>query len=167
MAREEHEREDLLREATAFVDRAEFDVAGFALPVFVGFRENGAASIYFGPDRVYHFNADGELRRAYRDGLLYKADRCNLVSLERKRNTQETSLVARPLSEEEAKAFLREMRAALARFGAAFAAQQVASRGEVTSPSTSASGKTAMGRIKKWLAELPIDFEIARSPRAY
>src|SRR5687767_3585112 len=115
MAREEHDREDLLREATAFVDRAEFAVSGFASPVFVGLRRDGAASIYVNSDRVYHFNAAGELRRAYCDGLLYKADRGNLVSLDRRRDANETSLVSRRLPAEETRAFLEEMLKSLAR----------------------------------------------------
>lgn len=57
MAREEADREDLLDEGRALVDRAAFAVAPFAEPVFIGFRWDGAASVFFGPDRVYHFNA--------------------------------------------------------------------------------------------------------------
>ena len=164
MAREEQDREDLLREATAFVDRAEFAVAGFESPVFVGFRENSAASVYFGPDRVYHFNADGELRRAYRDGLLYKADRGELVSLDRRRDAHETSLVARRLSAEDTSAFLNELNTALLRFATAFSSHQGVTGGEVTSAATAANGQTAAGCIEKWLTELPRQFRIAQSP---
>ena len=71
-------REDLLREATALVERIElvphrdrqFDASE---PIVVGFRADGALSIFFGDDPVYQFNAAGELRRAYCDGLLFKA----------------------------------------------------------------------------------------------
>ena len=63
MAREEADREDLMREATALVQRAEFSAGG--KPVFVGFRTNGAASVFFDSDPVYQFNSNGELRRAF------------------------------------------------------------------------------------------------------
>ncbi len=64
MARHEEEREDLMRDAKALVDRIELVVPGFEEPVVVGFRTNGAASFYFGQDAVYHFNSQLELRRA-------------------------------------------------------------------------------------------------------
>ncbi len=82
MARDEQDREDLLREATALVERVELaptdNEAGEH--IVIGFRAGGAASVYFGGDTAYHFNSDGELRRAYADGLLYKADIGRLTS---------------------------------------------------------------------------------------
>ena len=48
MARDEDSREDLLREATALVQRVELQVEGFAEPIVAGFRRDGAASFYFG-----------------------------------------------------------------------------------------------------------------------
>ena len=166
MAREEHDREDLLREATAFVDRAEFDVPGFATPVFVGIRQDGAVSVYFGPDQVYHVNARGELRRAYLNGLLYKADRGQLVSLERRREAVATSLVARRLSAEETAVFLREMHSALATLADSVQGEKITIRGQVTSSETAGRNQTAYSRIAKWLAEIPQQLAVARSPRA-
>src|SRR5262245_38318908 len=72
MARQESDREDLLREATALVERAELKVAGEPEPVTVGFRRDGSLSVFFGSVAVYQFNTAGELRRAFADGLLYK-----------------------------------------------------------------------------------------------
>ena len=70
MARDESDREDLLREATALVERIELAPADAADDehIVAGFRRDGALSIYFGADPVYHFNSAGELRRAYCDG---------------------------------------------------------------------------------------------------
>jgi hypothetical protein len=167
MARDEHDREDLLREATAYVDRAEFSIPGFASPVFIGFRRNGAASIYFDPDCVYHFNSAGKLRRAYRDGLLFKAEEGQLISMARRRDANETSLMARRQSVDETRAFLEEMKASIARLKAVFAARQAAASGQVTSSPTAARGQTAVGRIELWLTEAPHDFAVAQSPHAH
>ena len=42
MARRESDREDLLREATALVERAELTIEGFDEPIVVGFRRDGS-----------------------------------------------------------------------------------------------------------------------------
>ena len=52
MALHEQDREDLLSEATALVQRVELRVEGFAEPVIVGFRRGGEASVFFGADPV-------------------------------------------------------------------------------------------------------------------
>ena len=73
MARNQSDREDLLREATALVERAELRISGWSEPVVVGFRRGGGASLFFGGKEVYQFNAGGELRRAFVAGRLIKA----------------------------------------------------------------------------------------------
>ena len=90
MARDQSSREDLLREATALVERIELRIAGPMSVkhdrddhVVVGFRANGSASFFFGEDPVYQFNSAGQLRRAYCGGLLIKAAHGRLVSLQR------------------------------------------------------------------------------------
>jgi hypothetical protein len=119
MAREESNREDLLREATALVERIELvpkaaestlsTIAAGDEPIVAGFRADGALSIFFGADAVYQFNAAGELRRAYRDGLLFKAVNCRLVSLRRERNEHEVQLVRHELSDAEQEEFVSAM----------------------------------------------------------
>src|SRR5512134_1308657 len=93
MARQESEREDLLREATALVERAELQLPSFAEPIVVGFRSGGAASFFFGSDPVYQFNSTGQLRRAFVAGKLLKAERGRLVALARERTAEEVALV--------------------------------------------------------------------------
>lgn len=90
MAVQESDREDLIREAVAFVDRVEWIAPHEAEPVFVGLRKDGSLSVYFGQDPVYQFNPDMQLRRAYVDGLLYRTQGETLASLERKRTAAET-----------------------------------------------------------------------------
>lgn len=96
MARQEHDREDLFAEAQALVPRAELQVPGNPLPVVVGFRGD-CGSAYFGPQAVYHFSADGRLRRAYLSGELYKAEAGRLVALRRRRRPEAVLLDRREL----------------------------------------------------------------------
>jgi hypothetical protein len=165
MAREEQDREDLLRDATAYADRAELDFPGFESPVFFGLRRDGAASVYFSADRVYHFNARGELRRAYLDGLLYKADQGQLVAMARQRSDTETSLESRRLSADETRRLLAGMQRELLQLAEWFASDTAAARRQVTSADTAAHGQTACGRIADWLNRMPQQFGVARSPR--
>src|SRR4051812_13576909 len=113
MAREESSREDLLREATALVERIELipDSSGelTGTRIVAGFRRDGALSIFFGDDTVYQFNAASELRRAYCDGKLFKAARGRLAALKRVRTEHELQLVRHDLSETEQATFLAEM----------------------------------------------------------
>ncbi len=110
MARQEHDREDLLREATALVQRVQWLVAGLPEPVVVGFRRDGCGSIYLGGDEAYHFNTRGALRRAFVSGVLYKAERGTLVAMQRQRRAHAVELCSRRLSAEETAAFLQRMR---------------------------------------------------------
>ena len=105
MAREESQREDLMGEATALVERIELAVPGQD-PIVAGFRVDGAFSIFFGEDPAYHFNAAGELRRAYCDGLLIKATSGQLASLRRERTAHETQLVRHELTASEQAEYL-------------------------------------------------------------
>src|ERR1700704_5517811 len=104
MAREESSREELLREATALVERVELipNVAISDGHIVAGFRRNGALSVFFGEDPVYQFNAAGELRRAYTNGKLLKADRGRLAALQRVRTQNEVQLVRHELDETDA-----------------------------------------------------------------
>jgi len=116
MTRREVDKEDLLREATALVQRAELELLGdLAVPhVIAGFRHKGAASFFFGADPVYHFNEDGELRRAYCDGLLIKANDGKLFSLRRERRQGEIQLLRHDFTDAEQNEFVQRMQNALA-----------------------------------------------------
>jgi hypothetical protein len=120
MAREESSREDLLREATALVERIELRITSpMAAPrdredhVVAGFRANGAASFFFGDDPVYQFNSVGQLRRGYCGGLLFKAAHGRLVSLQRVRLESETQLLSHQLTDSEQLSFTGEMQTRL------------------------------------------------------
>lgn len=103
MAREEADREDLLRQATGLADRAELQATGAATEWFpesivIGFRRNGAASVYVSQDEVYQFDAMGHWRRSYLAGRLLKAEDGRLVELTRQRSDHLTVLVRRDLA---------------------------------------------------------------------
>lgn len=84
MAREEHNREDLMRDARALERRAEIELPE-DLRLVLGKHRRGGLSFYFGEDPVFHLNSQGELRRAYAEGRLYKAEGGRLIEMERVR----------------------------------------------------------------------------------
>jgi len=109
MARHEADREDLMREATALRNRAEFCLASSTDPIIAGFRNEGALSIYFAGDPAYHFDADGQLRRAFAGGFLYRTQGTTLARLQRKRDDQRSILERHDLSPDELQTFLAEV----------------------------------------------------------
>lgn len=111
MAREVHEREELLREATALVPRIELRVkrGELASEVFAGFRGEGALSLYFDQDPVYHFNSRKQLRRAFAEDRLIKTQQGKLVSMRRVRGPQSTDLHSHELSPDEVRQFCEAM----------------------------------------------------------
>jgi hypothetical protein len=149
MARQESDKEDLLREATALVERVELAPAGSLQDehIVAGFRHDGAASIFFGTDPVYHFNAAGELRRAYCDGLLFKAASGRLVSLSRKRRQNEVQLLRHELTEAEQPAFLARLRERLDRLSTALDTAEYAVKGQMPGDAD------VLGRLQAWLTQ--------------
>lgn len=158
MASQSTDREDLLREATALVERAELCVPGWEEPLIIGFRRDGSASFFLGADPVYQFNSAGELRRAYVGGLLYKAEKGRLVSLRRERSAGESALVRHELSIEETNSLLAAMQEQLGRLRDALAG------GEGTILRQVPADSDVLGRIRKWLAALPQTTAIAAAP---
>lgn len=160
MARREEDREDLLREATALVERAEFRLIGEPEPVVVGFRRNNSASIFFGGEPVYQFNALGELRRAYDQGLLYKAEHGALVSLCRRRVPGEVQLVRKELSADESAQFLAQIARRLAVLRDDLRSGRFELVGQVP------ESVDVCHRIVEWLNRLALPPAVAASPRA-
>ena len=107
MAQQESDREDILREATALVERAELQLEGVAEPLVFGFRANGALSVFVTQDEVYQFDAEGCWRRGYLHGRLLKAERGQIVEMIRERTPQQTVLRSRPWSPDEQDEYAR------------------------------------------------------------
>ena len=161
MSRSESDREDLLREATALVERIELPLPGYDEPIVVGFRKDGSASFFFGPDPVYQFNTAGELRRAYANGLLYKAETGRLVSLRRERSATETALVRHELTPDETTALLAGL---TGHFEQLRAALQVDAHQVLREVPAAAN---LPPRILAWLQQLPTTIPIASAPRVH
>jgi hypothetical protein len=158
VARDEHDREDLLTQATALVERAELLVAGEAEPVVVGFRRDDSASAYFGAEPAFHFNAVGELRRAFDEGLLYKAEKQRLVSLKRERVRGEVQLLRHELTDKETRLFLDKLARRLARLRSTLAQGDWRLVGQVPASSD------VVARIRRWLDRLAWPPPLAGSP---
>jgi len=163
MAREEHDREDLLRDATAFVERIEFEPNQSAVDgkdhIFVGFHRDGAASFYFGADPVYHFNSRRQLRRAFRDSLLFKAEHGQLVSLQRVRQDGEVQLQRNELSDKQTEPVLADAQHRLRELKLA------CEQGTLTIVGQVPRNADVLARVALWLDQLR-DLQIARTPHA-
>jgi len=115
MPRHEAEREDLMAEATALHERVELAVPGEPGNVVAGFRDDGRFSIYFGGDPVFHFDADGGLRRAFVAGRLYRSKKQTLARLTRTRADDAVYLERHDLDPRELRDFLNRMQVRLTR----------------------------------------------------
>jgi hypothetical protein len=160
MAREGHDRENLLAEAKALVERASVALPGCVEEVLVGFRRDGGASFYFGAEPVYQFTSVGHLRRAFVGGLLYKAERGRLVSLTRRRTSVAVELVHQQLSASAQRAFLANLRRHLDALRDALAGGDFHLVGQVP------EGADVIGRVRAWLEQRAGPIDIAGSPRA-
>jgi hypothetical protein len=120
MARTKTDREDLMTDAVAFVRRIEFTVPAQESRVVCGIRRDGAFSIYAGQDSVFHFDRNCRLRRAFRNGRLYRTQGDTLAELTRERG-ESTTLVRNDLSPTLLAEFLRDMRQTLQALRAALA----------------------------------------------
>jgi hypothetical protein len=150
MARITHDREDLLREATALTPRVvlAMDIEGERCEVFAGFRGE-SLSIYFGPSPVYHFNATGELRRAFLDDGLIKAESGQLICLVRERSAPQVVLASTPLSAEESGKFLDQMSNRLSDLRCHLSRREFEIIGQVPDDSD------AVSRLTQWLTDWP------------
>lgn len=150
MARRESQREDLLQEATALGERVELRLPDQPEPIVAGFRRDGSASFFFGESPVYQFNSRHELRRGFRGGLLYKAERGRLVEMRRERTAGAVELHSRPLTEDESAEFLLAAKEELIRLRETLAAGHGKVVGQVP------ADKDVAARVLAWLRE-PLD----------
>jgi hypothetical protein len=129
MAKIESDKEDLIVEATALVERAEY------LPdneptfpwnvVTIGYRKDGSLSLYCDQDPFYQFDNAGRLRRAHVGGLLYRSQSGTLAELNRQRTEHQTILQRKDLNTDQKNQFQRQMTDCLNRLQSAFGAGQL------------------------------------------
>lgn len=105
MARHETDREDLFAEAVALTRRLAGRMSETGPNIVAGFRENGWLSVYLGPDPMYQFDEFGRLRRAFREGLLYRTQGTTLARLRRERTPETTELLRSDLTSGELSEF--------------------------------------------------------------
>ncbi|MFO0820118.1 MAG: hypothetical protein U1A77_19365 [Pirellulales bacterium] len=158
MARQEVDREDLLREATALVERIEIEVDSWPDPVVVGFRRGGEGSVYFGADPVYQFNLHSELRRGYLRGRLIKAERRCLVIMDRQRSETEVALIRTPLDAAASQELLANARRHLSELLTRMEAGDFREIGRVPKDAN------VLARVVGWLKTLPDPLSAADAP---
>jgi hypothetical protein len=159
MARDAESREDLMRDATALVERVEFGGAGNS-PLIVGFRRDGCASFYFGEDPAYHFNTQGQLRRAFLAGELYTAEQGRLVRLRRERGGGEVALVRHEFSDQEQAAPLSALEQRLS------AVRTSLEHGQLSVVRQVPADFDPRARILHWFASLSWPIAVATAPHA-
>jgi hypothetical protein len=158
MARQEQDREDLLREATALIERIEFRGADFPDPIVIGFRRTGEGSIFIGADPVFQFNSHLELRRGFFHGQLLKAEKGTLVALERQRTVDEVLLLRTELTAPQTEAVMSRLYACLATLRQTLSEQRFTVVGQVP------PDVDVLGRVVAWLNLLPEKVTIAAVP---
>jgi hypothetical protein len=122
MARNETDRDDLMREMTSLVRRLECRYAVEAKLAVIGFNSQGWLFVYLGSDPMYRFDEQSRLRRAFVDGLLLRTEGHTLATMTRQREPasnpprvgNSTTLVRRDLSPEQLAQFRLRMRKELA-----------------------------------------------------
>ena len=160
MARDQQPREDLLRDATALVERVSFQAGYWTEPVVVGFRSNGAASIYFGEDPVYQFNCDDELRRSHWRGKRIKAQQRQLQLLRQQPGSSRLQLSNADLDADQTKEFLDELTKRLELLRTAIFQRNLRVIGQVPEQ------PDLLPRLHSWLESLGSCPTIAISPSA-
>ena len=149
MARQESDREDLLREATALVERIELTSDDRVDTIVAGFRADGSLSIFFGAVPVYQFNSAGELRRAYANDRLLKASHGRLVALRRERHGDEVQLLRQEMDAADQESFMAEMSARLGEFTRDIDTGELQIVGQVPPDAD------ILSRIRTWLDDHP------------
>jgi len=165
LAKQEVDREDILREATALVNRVELEVSGRAVGdhIVFGFRECGSLAVYFGGEPVYQFNANQALRRAYHQGCLLKAVDCLLVSMRRERQDDKLQLLSTSWDEEKTREFIGQVRRDMMQLAEAITAGEAQVKGFVAAEQqTTAEMLTA--QFCNWCNDYLPDLQVARVP---
>ena len=159
MARVGEDREDLLRDARNLSPRVQLRavIGGRDAAVFAGFRGE-SLSLYFGPEPVFHFNAAGELRRAFLSGRIVKAENGRLFGMERVVGENQVELLTSAVPEDEQSRVFADLVSRLTGLRAAF------DRGDVAIEGLEPADGDAVERLKRWL-ERHATLSVAASPR--
>jgi len=166
MAKNEADREDIMREATALRDRIELQFPSWNDSVIIGFRRNRCGCIYFGADPVVQFNTAGAIRRGFLQGRLLKADNHSLALLNRVRVEGAVELRRHDLTDDETTAFLADVTNRLQQLRHHLAEANFEVQGAVIDGETVAQAEPLIEQVLTWLNELPDPPVIAAAPNA-
>ena len=160
MARAAHDREDLLRDARALVPRVQFhmQMGGGKMTVVAGFRGE-SLSLYVNDDPAFHFNALGQLRRAFMADRLIKSEEGRLIAMRRARtDEEEVVLQAEEFTDSQQEQLLSDLARGLAEIKAALESGAAVIDGQVPPDGD------AVERLIAWLV-LHGNPTVAASPR--
>jgi len=158
MVKQEHDREDLLRDGKQMTARAEAVMDDVV--VVIGFRPNSQVSFYFGQDPVFQFNTARELRRVFHQGRSYAAIEGKLCELTRQRQGGRLTLVSQVIP-----ANLEEMIFEL--FDSWVVRIQVALESTETVWTVVGEERVQfLERLTIWIANAPASVVIAQTPNA-
>ncbi len=160
MARYAQDREDLLRDAKALRHRVELRIADGdrTMIVFAGFRIHGALSLYFDQDPAYHFNSSRQLRRAYWEGQLVKAEQGQLVALRTSRTEAAVAMLRHEMTVDEQQKFCDQLTERLKKLAARLQENHFEITGVVP------EGSDVVDRLQTWLNQFR-GVLIAETPR--
>lgn len=159
MAKQTHDREDLMRDGTQMPIRGLIVID--QQEVFVGFRTGGQASLYWDQDPVFQFDAEGSLRRAFVDSVRYLAANGKLQSLaspdRNKSTTQRMKLARQTLTGLQTEAILELLLRCLAELRLA---HETMARWQTLG----ATPEQFADRVTGWLDSVGDEIRIADSP---
>lgn len=113
MAKQEQDREDLLKDGKQMGLRAECSIDGVVF--VIGFRSQGQVSIYVGSDPVFQFNSSVELRRVFSHGKRYAAIQGRLCELVRSGVSDRLGFVTQAVPDDVETAIVATLELSLAR----------------------------------------------------
>jgi len=138
LARTEQDKEDLIRDGTAMVERAELTSPMSDQLLTIGFFRDGRCSVYFNQDPFYQFDSSGRLRRAFEAGFLYRSQGITLARIDRRRESENNSdagrvtLQRKDLQPDELQQFAVQMKSRLVRLRDHIVAGQIKVKRSVT-----------------------------------
>ena len=160
MTGQEGQREDLIRTATALVQRVELAIDKFPDLLVIGFRSDGAVSLFVGEDPVYQFNTRGELRRAFRAGKRVKAASGRLVELTRGPADNRVDMISRELTDQQQQEFLSQLRQTLDQLQGALQQKEYRVTGQVP------ADQDVVRQAVQWIDQLPNLIPVAQVANA-
>ncbi|MBA63830.1 MAG: hypothetical protein CMJ76_15865 [Planctomycetaceae bacterium] len=163
MAKQQQDKEDILREATALVNRVElqsFQDTDSPQSVFVGFRRDGAISFFFDTEPVYQFNSRHAFRRGYYQNTILKAEQGKIVQLVRTRKGEQLILLRRDYSDQQTVAFVQEMQQNLLELYSYLQSEQYRIVGAVVQQGTE---QDLVSQIAVWIKKHASEIQIAEA----